>query len=248
MRGNVLHPLLVSIEGNIGAGKTTLLQNLRRKHPEWTIIDEPVETWATIQNESGESILEVFYHDRRRWSYTFQNCALLTRHQNIEQCVQDAKSLGKVGRHVFLTERCLDTDYHVFTRMLRDEGSIDKLELELYHRLLNQLRSTSTPLSAIVHVNTKPSVCADRIKQRARSGEENIPLDYLQGIENHQKTWMDSTTLPLHVTDLTDIDAVAKFIEDLRVGTSEAYDLISPTVENPFAGRENQVKYESSGF
>ena len=59
---------------------------------------------------------------------------------------------------MFFTERCLDTDYHVFTKMLRDENSIDKLELELYERLLNQLKSTATPLSAIIYVNTPPGM------------------------------------------------------------------------------------------
>ena len=49
--------------------------------------------------------------------------------------------------------------------MLKEEGSIDKLELDLYIRWLNQLKATATPLSAIVHVNTPPSICAERIKQ-----------------------------------------------------------------------------------
>ncbi|KAJ1413067.1 P-loop containing nucleoside triphosphate hydrolase protein, partial [Ochromonadaceae sp. CCMP2298] len=181
------NPILVSIEGNIGAGKSTLLKTLRETHSEWTFIDEPVSTWSTIRNEQDESILEVFYKDRKRWSYTFQNCALLTRYQNIENAVRDASIMGKVGPQVFLTERCLDTDYHVFTKMLCDEGSIDKMELHLYHRLLSQLKSTATPLSAIVHVNTSPEECATRIRERARSGEDAISLDYLQSLDKHQR-------------------------------------------------------------
>jgi len=65
--------------------------------------------------------------------------------------------IGSSNRQqVFFTERCLDTDYHVFTKMLRDESSIDRLELELYERLLTQLKATATPLSAIIYVNTNP--------------------------------------------------------------------------------------------
>lgn len=153
-------PFLISLEGNIGAGKTTLLKKMRERFPQWIAIDEPVETWFTIKNDDGDSMLEVFYKDRKRWSYTFQNCALITRYQNIEKAINDARrrSLSSSGVQVFLTERCLDTDFHVFTKMLRDEGSIDTLELDLYNRLLQQLRSTATPLSAILHVNTSPSV------------------------------------------------------------------------------------------
>jgi deoxyadenosine/deoxycytidine kinase len=114
---STLNPILVSIEGNIGAGKTTLLNSLRQSWPEWIFIDEPVSTWGEIKNTEGESILEVFYRDRKRWSYTFQTCALLTRYQNIELAVNHERMLGKMGNLVFLTERCLDTDYQVFTKV-----------------------------------------------------------------------------------------------------------------------------------
>ncbi len=224
-------PVLISIEGNIGAGKTTLLKRLRERHPEWIFIDEPVDTWSNLKNGNGESILEIFYKDRRRWSYTFQNCALLTRFQNIENAVNRVRlmynqsvisdnnllnysALGS-GKVIFLTERCLDTDYHVFTRMLQEDGSIDDLEIELYERLLKQLKTTSTKLSAIVHVNTIPTVCADRIRQRGRSGENGISLDYLQMLDRYQTSWVNSATIPTFVTDVSNFTAVEQFIEEL---------------------------------
>lgn len=210
-------PLLVSIEGNIGAGKTTLLSKLRKSHPEWIAIDEPVDTWSKIRNDNDESILEVFYKDRKRWSYTFQNCALLTRYQNIETAVKEAKE-RKIdgGVQVFLTERCLDTDYHVFTKMLKAEGSIDSLELELYERLLVQLKSTATPLSAIVHVNSSPSLCAQRIRLRGRNGEEAITMDYLQSLDSVQSKWVKSTIVPtISVGD--DCKQVEQFITEQAI-------------------------------
>ena len=183
-RNQNFKPILVSIEGNIGAGKTTLLENLRMRRPDWTFINEPVDSWSKIRNEKDQSILEVFYEDRKRWSYTFQNCALLTRYQEIEAAITAAKvsfatsSANDVNYctspKVFLTERCLDTDYHVFTKMLKADGSLNSIELQLYERLLKQLKTTATPLSAIVHVNTSPIVCMDRIKSRGRAGTQHI--------------------------------------------------------------------------
>lgn len=64
-------PILLSIEGNIGAGKSTLLRALRAAHPEWTFIDEPLDTWTALKNETG-NLLECFYGDQDRWAYTFQ--------------------------------------------------------------------------------------------------------------------------------------------------------------------------------
>lgn len=85
-------PILVSIEGNIGAGKSFLLSKIREEHPEWVFIDEPVEFWESLKNEASESLLQVFYKDQRRWSYTFQNCALLSRYQNIESCINSKRA------------------------------------------------------------------------------------------------------------------------------------------------------------
>jgi deoxyadenosine/deoxycytidine kinase len=211
------NPLLVSIEGNIGAGKSTLLDALRKSNPEWVFIDEPVGVWSAFQNENKENMLEVFYKDRSRWSYTFQNCALLTRFQNIESAIaeyaqrQDCEN----KRPVFITERCLDTDYQVFTKMLRAEGSIDKLEYDLYECWFSHLKSSSTQLSAIVHVNTPPEICAKRILKRGREGEQEIPLEYLQALDKYQRDWVLSGDVPCLQTSTEEIGDVISFVSKL---------------------------------
>lgn len=234
-------PFLISIEGNIGAGKSTLLDSLRISNPEWIFIDEPVGVWSAFQNEGGENMLEVFYKDRKRWSYTFQNCALLTRFQNIESAIADhfrqmesnkneqqggkikfgkGISISKVphDRPVFVTERCLDTDYQVFTKMLRAEGSIDKLEYDLYECWFSQLKSSSTQLSAIVHVDTSPDLCAERIVKRGRDGEEYIPIEYLQALDKYQRDWVTRGDVPFVQTDTSGVEDVRNFVNSLLGG------------------------------
>lgn len=215
----LIAPLLVSIEGNIGAGKSTLLDKLRNANPSWIFIDEPVSTWSTLKNDAGESILEVFYQDRKRWSYTFQNCALLTRFQNIESAIRESGVVNSAGqRQVYITERCLETDYHVFTKMLRAEGSIDKLEFDLYERWFTQLKKSCTPLSAIVHVDTTPEVCSQRIKKRGRDGEGDIPLEYLVSLDKYQSQWVNAGEVPFMRTKLTDVEGsadVQRFVRGL---------------------------------
>jgi hypothetical protein len=36
----------------------TLLKKLKELHPDWTFIDEPVDTWTQLRNEKG-NLLEV---------------------------------------------------------------------------------------------------------------------------------------------------------------------------------------------
>lgn len=176
---------------------------------------------------SGESLLEVFYRDRKRWSYTFQSCALLSRFENIEgtirKKVRSEKTDTPARRDIFITERCLDTDLNVFTKMLRQEGSIDQLEFDIYYRLFSHLKSTSTPLGGIIYVSTDPNNCLKRIAGRNRSGEESISLEYLESLHKCQMDWISSCDLPLLKNK--DTGAIAKdlstFINKI-IGIAEA--------------------------
>lgn len=124
------------------------------------------------------------------------------------------------GRQIFLTERCLDTDHQVFTKMLREDGSLDGLELQLYEKLLFHLKKTATPVRAFIHVNTAPELCYERIKLRARNGEENIPLSYLQALDKYQCAWVDNANLPIIKTEEHDFQRVEKFITELQESLS----------------------------
>ena len=129
-------PILVSIEGNIGAGKSTVLNVLKEKHPDWVFIDEPVDTWTALKNADGTNLLEHFYGDQVRWAYTFQNCALLSRFNNIENTILRTQEADKdkpfaSKRRIYVTERCLDTDRRVFATMMYEDKKMNKIEMDL---------------------------------------------------------------------------------------------------------------------
>ncbi len=113
-------PLIVSIEGNIGSGKSTLLRRLRELKPEWMFVDEPVDSWMSIRNDSGESLLEVFYKDIKRWAYTFQNAAVLSRGMMVREAFErwQAGNIDQRQKVIFM-ERCVETDKNVFAKMLK---------------------------------------------------------------------------------------------------------------------------------
>ena len=208
--------ILISIEGNIGAGKSTLLKALRKAHPSWVFIDEPVDTWTALKTDDGTDLLSLFYKDQERWAYTFQNVALLSRYQNIQSAIAQRMNASTTEPTVFVTERCLDTDRNVFAKRLRYDGVMNKLEYDLYEKWFTLLAQTATQLSGIVYVGTVPEVCDARIRERNRSGEEGIPLAYLKGLDELQRSWCENTTLPKLITQETKIvDEVSKFVNNL---------------------------------
>ena len=185
--------LIISLDGNIGAGKSTLLTEIRKAIPELHVVDEPVGQWTALKNGTGKNLLELFYEDKKRWAYTFQNCAILTRLKNIKEAVEQ---LEENGKSVILTERSVLTDKYVFAQMLRDGGDIDPLEWELYDSWFT-IFSKQHQVNGIIYLSTSSTTSKERIHIRNRQGEDRIQLDYLDALDIQHKKWMESTDIPV---------------------------------------------------
>ena len=208
-------PILITLDGNIGAGKTTLLNAIREKSPHLTVIAEPVGEWLAMKSSSGESLLELFYKDTTRWSYTFQNCALLTRLMDTIKIIKEWRPTdGKLP--IIITERSVLTDRHVFADMLYRQGKMDDLEWTLYLKWYNAF-AADLPIGGIIHLATSVSTSADRIKLRGREGEDGIPADYLASLDAQHLKWIAESHLPTLTIDTepgTHIDAVLAQIDN----------------------------------
>ena len=187
--------LILSLDGNIGAGKSTLLAEIRKSIPELYVVDEPVGQWTSLKNATGKNLLELFYEDKRRWAYTFQNCAILTRLKNIQDAVEQLnKSSSEPG--IILTERSVLTDKYVFAQMLRDAGDMDPLEWELYDSWFS-ISSKQHQVNGIIYLSTSSTTSKERIHIRNRQGEDRIQLDYLDALDRQHKQWIESTDIPV---------------------------------------------------
>lgn len=212
---NANSTIVVGLEGNIGAGKTTLMEALREAYPDYEIVVEPVGEWMHLKNAEGKSLLELFYEDKRRWAYTFQNCAILTRLRLIKEALATTK------KRVIITERSVLTDRFVFAEMLKESGDIDSLEWTLYMNWFNTF-AADLPVRGVVHLTTGVGTSAGRIVKRGRHGEEHIPLDYLAALDAQHQKWLTNTTMPVlristeeGVPIAENVAAVGRFVEGL---------------------------------
>jgi deoxyadenosine/deoxycytidine kinase len=190
-----ISPIIITLDGNIGAGKSTLLEALRQQMPEITVVPEPVADWVTLKNNEGKNLLELFYTDKFRWSYTFQNCALLTRLLDTEKILKEWKpETGKLP--IVITERSVFTDRYVFAEMLHKDGMLDDLEWTLYLKWFNNY-AANLPIKGIIHLTTSAKTSKDRIAIRGRSGEEGIDIGYLESLDNQHSHWIATSHLPV---------------------------------------------------
>lgn len=202
-------PIVLSLDGNIGAGKSTLLEAIREAMPDVEVVIEPVGEWLSLKNAEGKSLLELFYEDKRRWAYTFQNCAILTRLRSLRNVLQTTK------KTVIITERSVLTDRYVFAEMLRESGDIDDMEWQLYLQWYDSF-AAGLPMAGIIYLTTDVSTSAGRITKRGRHGEESIPVDYLTALEAQHQRWLSSSDLPVLRISTDDtpacIEAIQAFI------------------------------------
>ena len=184
---------IVSIEGNIGSGKSTLLSNLRehyKNNSNVVFLKEPVDEWEKIKDETGETILKKFYADQEKYSFPFQMMAYVSRLKVLRDTLKTIKNDIGNKNIVIITERTLYTDKMVFAKMLYDSKKIEHVNYQIYLNWFDTF-SDEFPVNRVIYVKTSPDKCYQRIVKRLRTGEENIPLDYLTSCSIYHDNMLD---------------------------------------------------------
>ena len=184
---NAVMPIILSIEGNIGSGKSTLLEKLQEVYAidsSICFLQEPVNVWDSIKDEQGVSILEKYYADQKRYAFSFQMMAYISRISLMREAL-------KKKYKVIIIERSVYTDSAVFAKMLFDDKKIEEIEYKIYLRWVNEFIADFPPVN-FIYVRAEPEVSYQRILQRGRQGEL-IPLDYLENCHKYHEEWLFKT-------------------------------------------------------
>ena len=186
----------ISIEGNIGSGKSTLLANLRehyKNNDNVIFLKEPVDEWAKIKDINGTTILEKFYADQEKYSFSFQMMAYVSRIKVLRDTLKEKQKENQAKKHyIIITERSLYTDKMVFAKMLYDTGKIEDVNYQIYLNWFDTF-SGEFPVHKVIYVKAAPEKCYARISKRSREGEENIPLEYLTACSLYHDNMLDKT-------------------------------------------------------
>jgi deoxyadenosine/deoxycytidine kinase len=187
---------IISIEGNIGSGKTTLLSNLQeyyKNNSNVVFLKEPVDEWGKIKDENGETILKKFYADQEKYSFPFQMMAYVSRLKVLRDTLKNIKNKSNNPNNsdiIIITERSLYTDKMVFAKMLYDSKKIEYINYQIYLNWFDTF-SEEFPVHKVVYVKTEPEKCYQRILKRSRTGEENIPLEYLTSCSDYHNNMLN---------------------------------------------------------
>ena len=208
---------IISIEGNIGSGKSTIIERLKNSNLPFIYLPEPVDVWNEIKDSNGTTILENYYNNIKRYSFSFQMMAYITRLSQIRTQLKNSPD-----DCIIITERCLYTDRFVFAKMLYDSGNIDNIEYSIYLKWFDEFIDILNPgnkfyVNKMIYIKTTPEICLERTKIRNRQGEQDMPLDYLTSCNNYHTDFINEVSIPKLILDgneKIELETIINFINN----------------------------------
>ena len=178
-------PFYVSVAGNIGVGKSMITTMIGEVFG-WQMHFEPV-----INNP----YLDDYYKDMKRWSFHLQ-VYFLSKRFEVQKLILD-----KPGSAV--QDRTIYEDVEIFAPTLHRRGCMDDRDYENYREVFRNMVSFLSPPDLIIYLHCKPETALDRINQRGRGCESDIPLDFLKDLHSAYGDWIERAPAlcPVHTID-----------------------------------------------
>ena len=114
---------------------------------------------------------------------------------------------------IIICERSLETDKNVFCKMLYDEGKISSYGYQIYNKWFDYFKLFDAQ-SKYVYLKTDYNICHERVSKRNRTGENDIPKEYLQANNRYHDNWLLNEKAEKHLYWM-----VIKMLKIIRVSS-----------------------------
>ncbi|MEE2789815.1 MAG: deoxynucleoside kinase [Myxococcota bacterium] len=180
MENHSLQDMFIGIAGLIGAGKTTLADALGQ-HLKLPVYYEPV---------ADNEYLADFYRDPKQYAFATQIYLLNRRFQQHQEVIWRGGG-GVQDRTIY--------EDAVFAKTLVNQNLLDQRDYQTYLQLFRHMSNFMCRPNVIIYLDLSPESAMERIKQRNRSVESGIPLDYLRELHKEYERFIAdiSRTVPV---------------------------------------------------
>ncbi|MCL4360823.1 deoxynucleoside kinase [Candidatus Dependentiae bacterium] len=203
------------IEGNIGAGKSTFLKLIQKYIQEAKIALEPIENWHN--NIQGQSLLENFYKDPKRWAYTLETVTMISR---LKGHRQSESPLTIIERSIYSGHYCFAYNDYL-------SGFLSDFEWQIYLELFDLVTKNCKNPDGFIYLKVDPNIAYKRINKRSRIGE-TIPLEYLQQINDRHEEFLikkQNVNEQIKNVPVLTIDCNEEFEEDVKLQNKIFHDV-----------------------
>lgn len=158
--------MYIAIAGNIGSGKTTLT-NMLTKHYGWKKFLEPVDDNPYIDD---------YYKDISRWALNLEVYFLKQRFKNLLEIEKSKETI--------IQDRTIFEGVYVFATNNKNMGNMDERDYDTYMGLFDSMMQVIKMPELMVYLRASVPHLVKNIQKRGRDYEQQMPIDYLQGINN----------------------------------------------------------------
>lgn len=180
--------MIVSVMALIGAGKSTLVNKLASNN-NYTTFEEPVD---------NNPFLRKYYKDPNRWSFTLQVFYLWEKYKQ----AQEAFMKSMKGETVVL-DSSIYSDF-AFAMLQYGRGYFTDDEYNTYSNMHKIIAAQTAYPDLVIWLQLSQEQTLERIKERSRHYESEIPLKYLKNLSTAYQLVLEK--LSKHTTIIT-VDA-----------------------------------------
>lgn len=197
--------MFVGVSGLIGAGKSTFTGQLVEHLGEnWGAYYEPVET---------NPYLEDFYQDIARWTFNMQMFLLAARFRQHQEVLWDPCHRKGGG---IVQDRTIYEDT-IFARMHHEDGLMVGRDWDTYIEHFHIMQGFLRYPDVIVYLRVEPETALERVRQRARDAERDLPLDYLKRLHEGYEAFVEemqryTVVVPIDWSEYRPVEEVAEAI------------------------------------
>lgn len=182
------HTRYIVTEGPIGVGKTSLT----------TLLAEELGARLILEQAEENPFLTDFYRDPKRYRFQTQMFFLLNRFSQQQEMTQP-----DLFTRITISDYLFDKD-RIFAYLNLDEN-----ELALYEQFYRILEPKIAKPDLVIFLQADTDTLLRRIKQRGRSFEQEIDLDYIAAVNDaYNHFFFRYSDTPLLVVNTSDIDYV----------------------------------------
>ncbi len=183
--------LEVIVDGIVGVGKTTLVEIMEEEFG--------FTPFFEMEDEKVDHLLENFYSDGKRWSFTLQTYFLNKRFYQM-------KKAEKVGR--FIMDRSIYGDF-IFAKAQYLMGMMSELEWRIYQDIYNNLVEHVVPPRLMIYLRCSIETAVKRLKKRGRQYEQKVDVNYWKLIRKlYEELFQNYNESMLLIVDADSIDFV----------------------------------------
>lgn len=156
--------MYIAIAGNIGSGKTTLT-NMLSKHYGWKKYLEPIDENPYIDD---------YYKDISRWALNLEVYFLKQRFKNLLEIERSQDTI--------IQDRTIFEGVYVFAANNKNMGNMDDRDYDTYMGLFDSMMEVIQMPELMIYLRSSVPHLVKNIQKRGRDYEQQMPIDYLQGI------------------------------------------------------------------